>query len=58
MDDENYQNLFNAYFIYIEPDGIKKTNCPACLQNVYNNWVKMQQALIEAEREYYLIEEL
>lgn len=55
---EEYKNLWNAYFIYIEPDGVPKTNCPICMQNVYEQWWKMQPYLIEAEQEYNLIESI
>lgn len=58
MADEYYKNLFEAYFIYVDPNGIRKTNCPRCLQNIYNNWKSLQPHLVEAEREYNLIESL
>lgn len=58
LTDENYKNLWNAYFVYIDPDAVKKENCPKCLNNVYEQWWKMQPYLIEAEKEYNLIRNL
>ncbi len=47
--------LFEAYFIYIEPDGIRNTNCPTCIQNVLNNWKSLQTDLINQEQNYNLL---
>ena len=52
------QNLFNAYFIFIEPNGVKKENCPKCVSNVLENWNAMQDALVAAEKEYETLEQL
>lgn len=58
LTDDNYKNLWNAYFIYIEPDGVKKPDCPQCRQNVFDQWVRMKPYLVEAEKEYNLIDTL
>lgn len=47
--------LFNVWFTFIEPNGEKKLGCPACLENVLNNFRQMYGALIELEKEYQLL---
>jgi hypothetical protein len=58
LSDENYKNLWNAYFIYVDPDGVKKPDCAVCRQNVYDQWVRMKPYLIEAEKEYRVLENI
>ncbi len=58
MQSESMRNLFDAWFIYVDPNGVKKENCPKCVLNVFENWRSMQQDLVEAEREYNLLNEL
>jgi len=52
MADPNYEMLFETYFVYIEPDGIKKTNCPVCLGNILENWKHLEPYIAAAEKEY------
>lgn len=48
--------LWEAYFIYVEPNGIKKPDCKICVNNVYNNWLGMKNSLIAAEQQYNMLE--
>lgn len=58
MASEEFKMLWEAYFIYIDPDGIPKADCPRCLDNVLNNWKHLGKVIAEVEREYNLIEQL
>ena len=58
LSDKNFKLLWEAYFIYIEPNGIRKTDCPKCVQNVFNNWNLMRPALIKAEKRYNALEDI
>jgi hypothetical protein len=58
MADKAFQLLWEAYFIYIDPDGVKKDNCPICLNNILKNWKSMQKYLVEAEQEYNALESI
>lgn len=53
-----FKMLWEAYYIYIDPDGIPQPNCNICMNNVIKNWRKMQPYLIEAERKYNLLKSL
>lgn len=55
MSDEGFKLLWEAYFIYIDPNGVRKETCEKCLNNVLNNWKHMQPFLIEAERNHNMI---
>lgn len=50
--------LWDAYFIYIDPDAVKKTDCPICLGNVKKNWLDLKPYLEEAERNHLLFESI
>jgi hypothetical protein len=56
--DKAFESLFEAYFIYIDPNGVRKENCPRCLENVLKNWKSMQKYLVEAEQEYNALEKI
>lgn len=56
--DPFFLNLWNLYFIYIEPNGVKKPNCDKCKLNVFNQWIKLQADLMDAEKEYRLLEKI
>ena len=58
MDNPFYKMLFEAYYIYVEPNGIRKDNCPKCLRNVYENWQALVPMLKEAEKENKLLDAL
>lgn len=53
-----FKMLWEAYFIYIDPNAVKKDNCPICLENVLKNWKSMQPYLVEAEQEYNALEKI
>lgn len=52
MTNPAFKMLWEAYFLYVDPNGVKKNNCPICLDNVLKNWKSMQKYLVEAEQEY------
>lgn len=54
----SFKILWEAYFIYVDPNGVKKENCPICLNNVLENWKNMQKYLIEIEQEYSALDQL
>lgn len=58
MSNPEFKMLWEAYFIYVDPNGVKKTDCPICFQNVLNNWKHLQKALQEAELEYNALEKI
>jgi hypothetical protein len=58
MSNKAFEALWNAYFIYIDPNAVKKDNCPICLQNVLDNWKSMQKYLVDAEKEYNTLEKI
>lgn len=58
MNCPEFVNLWDAYFIYIDSNAIKKPDCPICLGNVKNNWVAMQPFIQQAEKEYLLLQAL
>ena len=47
--------LFEAWFVFIDPNGIRKDNCPRCVLNVLENWKSMKAELIEEEKDYNLL---
>lgn len=55
---EAFRILWEAYFIYVDPDAVKKADCPICLSNVLKNWQHLSKNLAAAEREYKLLEAL
>lgn len=58
MANDAFKMLWEAYFIYIDPNGVKKSNCPYCLENVLNNWKSMAKYLQAAEQEYNSLEKI
>jgi len=57
-DCKEFKLLWEAYFVYIEPDGLKITNCPKCMSNVIKNWRNLSPLLAAEEQEYNLLEHL
>lgn len=55
---EGFRMLFEMFFIYVDPDGVKKTGCQKCLNNIFKNWQDMIPYIEEVEKEYHLIERL
>lgn len=58
MGNEEFKMLWEAYFIYVDCDAIRKPDCHVCLNNVLNNWRHLAEVIAEVEREYNLIEAL
>lgn len=56
MGSEEMKLLFEAWFVFVEPHGIKKPECKICVNNILKNWLAMKSALIEAEQEYNALE--
>lgn len=55
---EAFRILWEAYFVYVDPDGVKKADCQICLGNVLKNWHHLAEPMAEVEREYNLLEKL
>lgn len=47
--------LFEIWFSFVEPNGVKKLNCPGCLKRVLDNFHKMKGELIAIEKDYQLL---
>jgi hypothetical protein len=58
MGNDAFKMLWEAFFIYIDPNGVKKDNCPRCLENILKNWKHLQKHLMEAEQNYNALEKL
>lgn len=58
LENPKYKLLFDAYFIYVEPDGIPKTDCQKCLNNIWNNWKSLAPVIAAVELEYNMLENL
>lgn len=58
MGDDAFKMLYEAFYVYIDPNGIRKDNCPICLQNVLENWKKLSPYLVDAEKEYNALEQI
>jgi hypothetical protein len=58
MGNPEFKMLWEAYYIYIDPNGVKKSNCPICLENVLKNWKDLAPHLVEAEKEYNALEQI
>ncbi len=52
MGNPEFKALWTAYFIYIDPDGVPKSDCPLCWKSVLNAWQNMAPYLQEAEQEF------
>lgn len=58
MSNNAFKALWEAYYNWVDPNGVKKDNCPKCLENVLKNWKSMQPYLVEAEKEYNALEKI
>jgi hypothetical protein len=58
MGNPAFKMLWNAYFIYVDPNGVRKDNCPICLQNVLDNWKSLAPYLVEVEKEFNSLEKI
>jgi hypothetical protein len=50
--------LWDAYYSYIDPNGVPKTDCPICIGNVLQFWRDFKPYLEEAELNYQLLQSL
>ena len=50
--------LFEAWYLYVEPNGIKKPNCQICVNNILDGWKELKKELIEAEQNSNALEQL
>lgn len=55
---EAFKNLWDAFFIYIDPDGVRKPRCQICKNNVLKNWRKLKMYLVISEKNYDTLEQL
>lgn len=56
LSNPQFKMLWETYFIYVDPNGVKKEDCPICLNNVLDFWKDMQPYLVEAEQEYQALD--
>lgn len=56
--DPYFRLLWEAYFLYVDPDGVQKTDCPICWGNVHKNWLALERHLKKAEQDHRLLETL
>lgn len=50
--------LWEAYFIYVDPNGVKKDDCPQCRGNVLDNWKTLAKEIVEVEKQYNTLEQI
>lgn len=55
---KEFQLLWEAYFIYVDPNGVKKDDCPICRGNVLDNWKTLSKEISEIEKEYNTLEQI
>lgn len=55
LDKPEMLNLFNAWFLFIQPNGVQNRDCPICVNNVLQNWKAMQAALVALEKQDNLL---
>lgn len=58
LSDPAFQFLWEAYFIYIDPDAVKASDCPKCLNNVLQNWIFVGKQIAEYEKQLNTLETL
>lgn len=58
MGNKAFQALWEAYFIYVDPNAVRKDNCPICLENVLKNWKSLGKYLADVEQEYNILEKI
>lgn len=58
LSNPEFKMLWDTFFIYVDPNGVKKENCPICFNNVLNNWKSLQKHLLEAEQNYNALDKI
>lgn len=58
LHNEAMRLLFDAYYIYVDPNGIKNPNCPKCIASVLNNWKNLVEVLTLEEINYNTLESI
>lgn len=58
MANEAMRLLFDAWFLFVEPNGIKKADCPICVRNILDNWKQLAEYLAKEEEEDNLLKAL
>lgn len=58
LSNEFMKMLFETYFIYVDPNGVKNADCQRCVMNVLENWLAISALLLKAEQDQDLIEQL
>lgn len=53
-----FELLWEAWFLYVEPDGIKKPNCQICINGIFDNWKALMPALVAEEKAYNTLEQV
>lgn len=53
---EYMKYLFEAWFLYIDPEGHKDWNCGFCRENVKSNFTKLLPSLLELDKNSKLLD--
>lgn len=53
-----FELLWEAWFMYVEPDGIKKPFCQICINRIFDNWKALMPSLVAEEKAYNLFEKM
>ncbi len=56
--EEYLRYLFDVWYLYIEPQGEKKWECPLCRQNVLKYYIELQPIIIEEQKQQKLLHAL
>lgn len=58
LSDPAFQYLWEAYFIYVDPDAVKASDCPSCRSNVLKNWIFLGGQIEAYEKEFNTLEKI
>ena len=58
LSNESFRLLWEAYFIYVDPDAVRMENCQSCKDNVLKNWKYLSKGIEAIEKEYNLLEKI
>lgn len=50
--------LWEAYYIFVDPGGVKQDECPVCRGNVLDNWRTLSKEIAEVEKQYNLLDQI
>lgn len=53
-----FKLLWEAWFVFVAPDDVKKPDCQICINAIFNNWKALLPDLVAVEKEYNTLEEV